>query len=121
MHVQQRRFATAIAAEFSWDGAHARGEIGNVGLGGLFVESRQVPEQGEMVRLRFAGPDGQPILLDGIVWWTTPEGRSFGRSPGFGVRLLEGSAAYEALIDRLSETQPPRKGDRRGARRAGRR
>jgi hypothetical protein len=108
--MQQERFATALAAEFQADGIEARGEIGNVGPGGLFVEARSIPETGEMVRVGFDAPDGQRILVDGIVWWTSEDRPGFGRKSGFGIRLLDAPARYESFVEKLGEQQRAQQG-----------
>ena len=72
--------------------------IGNLGHGGLFIGTGTIPDIGEPVHLRFSLPGGSPIAVTGLVWWTrTPQKGT----PGFGLRLLDESSAYESAVEHL--------------------
>ena len=92
------RFLTLIQTEFVAGPMRARGKIRNLGAGGLFIRTGSVPEQGEVIRLRFESPGGAPIVVEGLVWWTTDERVPQRGEQGFGVCLLAASPAYRALI-----------------------
>ncbi len=69
------------------------------------MRTRDIPEHGELVDLRFTSPVGERVALSALVWWTTNEteesdGRAL-RRPGFGCRLLDESDAYTRMLDRL--------------------
>jgi hypothetical protein len=95
------RARTSIPVEFETDGLRGTGKIKNVGLGGLFVGSRQIPEQGESVSLSFHFPGGRELSVLGVVWWTTLEAAGRHRTPGFGLRLIEENESYELAVSRL--------------------
>ena len=95
------RARTSIPVEFETDALQGTGKIKNVGLGGLFVGSTQIPEQGESVSLSFHFPGGQELSVLGVVWWTTRETNGRHRTPGFGLRLIEENENYELAVSRL--------------------
>jgi Tfp pilus assembly protein PilZ len=95
------RARTSIPVEFETDDLRGTGKIKNVGLGGLFVGSQQIPEQGESVSLSFHFPGGQELSVQGVVWWTTRETTGRHRTPGFGLRLIEENEGYELAVNRL--------------------
>jgi hypothetical protein len=90
-----RRARTAINAEFRAGNVQGKGKIRNVGEGGLFLETSSLPPQGEQARIRFTAPTG-PIVVSGLVWWTTARRRA--RSVGFGFRLLEANRDFDTLV-----------------------
>ncbi len=95
------RIRTVIQTEFVAGELKARGKIRNLCAGGLFVRTPVVPEQGESVRLRFRAPTGARVDVAGLVWWTTLERGLKDRRAGFGVRVLDASDDYQALIEML--------------------
>ena len=95
------RAHTSIPVEFETDAFRGIGKIKNVGLGGLFVGSTQIPEQGESVSLSFHFPGGQELSVMGVVWWTTRDAAGRHRTPGFGLRLIEENEGYELGVNRL--------------------
>ena len=98
-----QRVRTSIPVEFKSGEVEGSGVIRNLGLGGLFVGSRAIPENGEVVSLRFALPGEGRVSLTGLVWWTTrdePERRGHPH-PGFGLRLLDQGESYEQAVGRL--------------------
>ena len=95
------RARTSIPVEFETDALRGIGKIKNVGLGGLFVGSTQIPEQGESVSLSFHFPGGQELSILGVVWWTTRDAAGRHRTPGFGLRLIEENEGYEVAVNRL--------------------
>ena len=62
------RARTSIPVEFETDALRGIGKIKNVGLGGLFVGSTQIPEQGESVSLSFHFPGGQELSVHGWIY-----------------------------------------------------
>jgi hypothetical protein len=93
-----RRARTSFQAEFSAGDVQGKGKIKNVGEGGLFVETDELPPQGEFARIRFNAPTG-PLVVSGMIWWTTGSRRQGGH--GFGVRLLEANAEYDSMVSGL--------------------
>lgn len=96
-----RRFRTAIQAEFEAGALHGRGRIQNVADGGLFVGTAQVPHEGELVSLSFRDHCGKALDVHGLVWWTTNEAPGNHRAPGFGIRLIEDSDDYSRFLETL--------------------
>ena len=99
----QSRFRTALRADFRAGRLIAQGQIRNVAQGGMFVGTPKLPAEGETVAVEFRSPDGDRIRATGIVWWTRSSGNLDGRAAGFGVRLIDASASYEAFVDRLAD------------------
>ena len=97
--MKQQRAKTSIPVEFKGGEVEGRGVIRNLGVGGVFVGSREIPENGEMVSLRFALPGKGRVSLTGLVWWTTQDdpGQQH-RHAGFGLRLLDQGEAYESAV-----------------------
>ena len=98
----EKRFATAIQAQFAAGPMRAKGEIQNVGHGGLFLGTRSIPEQGDLVEVEFAAPGGDRICVSGIVWWTSPDRTLRGRPAGFGVCLLDSDDPYMRFVDAIA-------------------
>ena len=90
-----RRARTFIQAEFRAGKLRGKGKIRNVGEGGLFLETASLPPQGEQARIRFTAPTG-PIVVSGLVWWTTDRRRA--RNVGFGFRLLETNRDFDSMV-----------------------
>jgi Tfp pilus assembly protein PilZ len=95
----EKRFPTAIQAQFEVGPLTAKGEIQNVAHGGLFLGTRTIPEQGDLVEVEFAAPSGDRIRVSGIVWWTSPDRTLRGQLSGFGVRLLDDDDPYTRFVD----------------------
>ncbi len=95
------RIRTLIQTDFVAGPVRAQGKIRNVGSGGLFIRTGSVPEEGDSIRLRFESPDGEPVSVEGLVWWTTGKRALHRDQQGFGVRLLAATASYRIMIDRL--------------------
>ena len=99
--MRQTRIRTAIPVEICTGGRVVEGTVRNASHGGMFVETRSIPAQGEPVSLRFSTRDEIPIELTGLVWWTT-EGSPFRhKRRGFGLRLLEDDHRYAAMLSRI--------------------
>jgi len=96
-----KRIRTVIKTDFVAGDLKAQGKIRNLCAGGLFVRTPVVPEQGDSIRLRFRAPTGTRVDVAGLVWWTTVERGLNDRQAGFGVRVLDASDDYEALIKML--------------------
>ena len=99
----EHRKRVALPIEFTAAGRDGRGKVKNVSLGGLFVNSDLVPEQGDTVELRATTTSGAPLELTGMVWWTTNDGPEtpFDHERGFGLRLLEENEAYRVFVENL--------------------
>ena len=96
------RIQTALQTRFEAGPVKARGEIGNVGQGGLFVGTPAIPETGEKVELCLEEPGGQWVEVAGVVWWTTDcQEVPGGQPPGFGVRLVNAGETYRELLRQL--------------------
>jgi hypothetical protein len=92
------RIRTSLPVEIRVAGRVAEGTVRNASDGGVFVETRAIPPQGESVTLRFYPRSEARVEVSGIVWWTT-EGSAFRhRWRGFGFRLLEDDARYAELL-----------------------
>lgn len=96
------RTRTSIPVEFRAGAVHGRGKVRNVSEGGLFVGTTSIPEQGEEVNVQLAAPGEAPIVVSGLVWWTTAGSAGAHRRPGFGLRLIEENERFLALVQRLS-------------------
>jgi Tfp pilus assembly protein PilZ len=99
--MEHDRIRTVIKTDFVAGELKARGKIRNLCAGGLFVRTSAIPEQGDSVRLRFRAPTGARVDVAGLVWWTTVERGLNDRQAGFGVRVLDASDDYQALIELL--------------------
>jgi hypothetical protein len=96
------RVRTSIPVEFEAGDLRGSGKIRNVGLQGLFVRTSDVPAEGDTIRLSFAAPGESKIQVLGMVWWTTMSAPDRARRPpGFGLRLIEDSEAYDRVVSRL--------------------
>ena len=92
------RIRTSLPVEIRSGSRVSEGTVRNASDGGVFVETRAIPPQGESVSLRFYPRSEARVEVSGIVWWTT-EGSAFRhRWPGFGFRLLEDDARYSELL-----------------------
>ncbi len=95
------RIRILIPTDFVAGPVRAQGKIRNLGSRGLYIGTGSVPEEGDSIRLRFESPDGEPVSVEGLVWWTTGERELRWEEQGFGVCLLAASASYRTMIDRL--------------------
>ena len=91
------RIRTSIPVEIRSSGRVAEGTVRNASHGGMFVETRAIPPQGESVSLRFYPRSEARVEVTGLVWWTT-DGSPHHRRRGFGLRLLEDDARYSELL-----------------------
>lgn len=98
----ERRARTLIPTAFRAGRVNARGEVRNLSVGGLFVGSDELPEQGDEIELTLAAAGEPPIELHGMVWWTTRDSSRVHRWAGFGLRLLGENERYRRLVERLS-------------------
>lgn len=65
------------------------GLIKNISCGGIFVDTLQPHDIGEIVTLRFTFPGGSSATeVEGVVRWKR-EGGSSGASSGIGVKLID--------------------------------
>ena len=103
---RQNRIRTSIPVEIRINGRAVEGTVRNASDGGMFVETRTIPPQGETVSLRFSKRSVSSMDVTGMVWWTT-EGSPFRhRHRGFGFRLLEDDERYAAMLEGLRPVSP---------------
>jgi hypothetical protein len=102
--MQHDRIRTSIPVEIVVSGRLSEGTIRNASAGGMFVETRAIPPQGESVTVRFSPHSKAKLDVAGLVWWTTDGSRSRHRWRGFGMRLLADDARYDELLAGL---RPP--------------
>ena len=101
------RIRTSIPVEIRTSGRVAEGTVRNASDGGMFVETRAIPPQGESVSLRFSARGEVTHEITGMVWWTT-EGSSYRhRRRGFGLRLLEDDERYSEMLAGLRPRSRP--------------
>jgi len=98
------RIRTAIPVEILVSGRVSEGTIRNASDGGMFVETRAIPPQGESVTVRISARSKATLEVAGLVWWTTEGSRSRHRWRGFGMRLLGDDERYDELLAGL---RPP--------------
>jgi uncharacterized protein (TIGR02266 family) len=101
MKQSRNRIRTSIPVEFSHSGRIVEGTVRNASDGGMFVETRTIPSQGEPVSVRLTRRGDSPIELTGLVWWTTEDAPYRHRQRGFGLRLLEDDERYQSMLQRL--------------------
>ena len=101
----ENRKRVVIPAEFETDGRSGHGKVKNVSVGGLFVDTATIPNQGDTIRVRMS-PNGKQLDVTGMVWWTTRDTKSGKRIQGFGLRVLEENERYRAFVEKqLDEKQ----------------
>jgi PilZ domain-containing protein len=98
-----RRRNAEVNVEFTQNGLHGTGIIGNVSPRGMFVRSDRIPGPGPMLRLKVNLPEGRTLVLTGKVVRESAPISSADASSGFGLRLAEDSPEYEALLSRLRD------------------
>jgi hypothetical protein len=104
--LRQNRIYTSIPVEVRVNGRAVEGTVRNASDGGMFVETRTIPSQGDAVSLRFLQRSVSSVEVRGLVWWTT-EGSAFRhRHRGFGFRLLEEDDRYAAMLEGLRPVSP---------------
>jgi uncharacterized protein (TIGR02266 family) len=101
------RIRTSIPVEIRTSGRVAEGTVRNASDGGLFVETRAIPPQGDSVSLRFYPRSEARVEISGLVWWTTEGSPQRHRRRGFGLRLLEDDARYSKLLAGLRPGSGP--------------
>lgn len=92
------RIRTSIPVQIRVAGRVSEGTVRNASDGGMFVETRAIPPQGESVSLRFSPRSASAIDVTGLVWWTTSDTTFRHRWRGFGLRLLQDDARYSELL-----------------------
>jgi Tfp pilus assembly protein PilZ len=95
----EQRKRVVIPVEFEASGQSGHGKVKNVSLGGLFVDTALIPQQGDTIRLRMS-PNGKTLDVTGMVWWTTREQKSAKRMQGFGLRVLGEDERYRAFVEK---------------------
>jgi hypothetical protein len=95
------RIRTSIPVQIRVAGRVSEGTVRNASDGGMFVETRAIPPQGESVSLRFSAKSKATLDVAGIVWWTTDGSRARHRWKGFGLRLLGEDDRYAKLLSGL--------------------
>lgn len=96
----EQRKRVSFLTEFRAGGVTGSGKVKNVSSGGLFVNTASIPEQGDTVFVSMSPGNGRRVAVTGMVWWTT-DGRRGRLGSGFGLRVLEESESYQALVARL--------------------
>jgi len=96
--MQHGRIRTSIQVEICAAGRVAEGTVRNASDGGMFVETRAIPPQGESVSLRFSSRGAVTHEVSGMVWWTTEGSRFRHKRHGFGLRLLEEDEGYSRML-----------------------
>jgi Tfp pilus assembly protein PilZ len=99
--MRHTRIRTSIPVEICVSGRVAVGTVRNASDGGMFVETREIPAQGEPVSVRLSPKTHDALELTGLVWWTTDEAGVRHRQRGFGLRLLEDDERYAKLLKGL--------------------
>ena len=99
--MKQPRFRTSIPVEICAAGRVAEGTVRNASAGGMFVETRAIPAQGEPVSLRLSTKEAATIELTGLVWWTTEDSPYRHKRRGFGLRLIDDDDRYTEMLSRL--------------------
>lgn len=100
------RIRTSIPVEIRVSGRVSEGTVRNASDGGMFIETRAIPPQGEAVSLRFSKRSVSPLDVTGLVWWTTEGSRQRHRQQGFGFRLLGEDERYSAMLAGLRPATP---------------
>lgn len=98
-----RRRKAEMTVEFSQGALHGTGVIRDVSPRGMYVRSTSIPGTGPMLRLKVNLPEGRTLVLTGRVVRGATSLSSPAASPGFGLRLSEDSAEYEALLSLLRD------------------
>ena len=101
------RIRTSIPVEICRSGRVSEGTVRNASDGGMFVETRAIPPQGEAVLLRFSARGEATMELTGLVWWTTEGSPQRHRRRGFGLRLLEDDERYSEMLAGLRPGSRP--------------
>jgi hypothetical protein len=99
--MRHTRIRTSIPVEICVSGRVTEGTVRNASDGGMFVETRTIPAQGEPVSVRLSPKTHDALELTGLVWWTTDEAGVRHRQRGFGLRLLEDDERYARLLKGL--------------------
>jgi uncharacterized protein (TIGR02266 family) len=99
---RQRRIHLRVSVVVGVDGEQVIAETRNIGLGGVFVATRELPPAGQRVSLHLALPDwDESHILTGEVRWLrgaddTPHPVE---GPGMGVRFVKLSLYVAAALD----------------------
>lgn len=94
---QSRR--STVPLDGAWEGAagHRVGRIGDISVGGCYVESMSMPTVGERISVRATLPGGGAFEAVGEVAYVA-------MGMGFGVRFLDLTAAQsDALVDAMRQ------------------
>jgi len=105
--MQHGRIRTSIPVEILSSGRVAEGTVRNASDGGMFVETRKIPMQGESVSLRFSARGAVTHEVTGMVWWTTEGSPYRHKRRGFGLRLLEEDEGYSRILAGLQPGSGP--------------
>jgi uncharacterized protein (TIGR02266 family) len=99
---RQRRIDLRVPVVFGVGGEQVVAETRNIGLGGVFVATRELPPAGQRVSLHLALPDwDESHLLSGEVRWLRgPDDNPHPvEGPGMGVRFVKLSLYVAAALD----------------------
>ena len=105
--MQHDRIRTSLPVEIRVSGRIAEGTVLNASDGGMFIETRKIPPQGESVSLRFSSRGEVTHEVTGMVWWTTEGSPYRHRWRGFGLRLLQDDEGYSQILAGLRSGPGP--------------
>jgi Tfp pilus assembly protein PilZ len=73
-----------VNIEVKWKGRYSeeRAELRSLGLGGCFIQTKELPAVGELVDIRFQHSDGEELQIFGKVVYIVPKS-GFGMQFGF--------------------------------------
>ncbi len=80
-------------------GSEGRGVVHDVSMGGFFVRSTLIPEEGTSIAAALTTGSGWRISVRGTVCWNTSEATTGPGLSGFGVRLTHRSHDYRGFVD----------------------
>ena len=96
------RIWTAFPVEFRAPGMRGKGKVRNVSDGGLFVGTREIPEEGAAVAVKLSPPGRASLEVTELVWWTATETGAARTRLGFGLRILDDDeGSYRRLVASL--------------------
>jgi uncharacterized protein (TIGR02266 family) len=101
---RQRRIDLRVPVVFGVGRERLTAETRNIGLGGVFVATRDLPPAGQSVSLHLALPDwDEPHLLSGEVRWLrgADDNPHPMEGPGMGVKFVKLSLYVAAALDKF--------------------
>jgi hypothetical protein len=89
------------------DGASRDATIRDASVGGVFVETAAVLEQGDALLISF-GSDMSKVTFHGRVRWVSPFGSVGDPTPGMGIEFVGVDADKRSQLERLLRPRTPR-------------